>query len=323
VGLKVKTQDWVVSTEATKTDSGPTFFVLTPTYNRAERLLSAIESVRNQSYADCHHFILDDGSSDETPQILDRFRADPQIDTWRFDVNRGVNEARNFLLERILEQEKAGFIVILDDDDRLEKDCLSRFAEAARAFPSGRWFIGNCLYPNGRAITQIRGGSEALCYVRDHKLGKRLSGDVAHVFHTSIIGDIRFSDDFPNAEEWWFYSALARHSMMYPIDFHAKTQEYLEGGLTLSQPNKGQDAKVYALKLKRFDRFLSQGQRASLEARLGRHLFAQGNRREGLRQIGRAFCHWPLEPRVYLYVLEILLRPIWRKFRSVASVAES
>jgi hypothetical protein len=163
VGLKVKTQDWVVSTEATKTDSGPTFFVLTPTYNRAERLLSAIESVRNQSYADCHHFILDDGSSDETPQILDRFSADPQIDTWRFDINGGVNEARNFLLERILEQGKAGFVVILDDDDRLEKDCLSRFAEAARALPSGRWFIGNCLYPNGRAITQVRGGSEPLC----------------------------------------------------------------------------------------------------------------------------------------------------------------
>ena len=321
--MKAKTQDWVVLPEATKTDSGPTFYVLTPTYNRAERLLSAIESARNQSYADWHHFILDDGSSDETPQILGRFRADPQIHTWRFDVNRGVNEARNFLLERILEQEQAGFVVILDDDDRLEKDCLYRFAEAAQEFPSVRWFIGNCHYPNGGAITQVRGGSEPLCYVRDHKLGKRLSGDVAHVFHTSIIGDLRFIDDFPNAEEWWFYAGLAGHSMMHPIDFHAKTQEYLEDGLTLAQPNKGQDAKVYALKLERFDRFLSPGQRASLEARLGRHLFAQGDRRGGLRQIGRAFCHWPLEPRVYLYVLEILLRPLWRTFRSVTSVAES
>jgi glycosyltransferase involved in cell wall biosynthesis len=313
----------MVSPEATKTDSGPTFYVLTPTYNRAERLLSTIESVANQSYPDWHHFILDDGSSDKTPQILDRFVADPKTDAWRFDVNRGVNEARNFLLERILEQEKAGFVVILDDDDLLEKDCLARFAEAAQEFPSVGWFIGNCLYPDGRAITKVRGRPKPLCYVRDHKLGRRMSGDVAHVFHTSIIGDIRFSNDFPNAEEWWFYAGLAEHSMIYPIDFHAKTQEYLKGGLTLAQPNKGKDAKVYALKLERFDRFLSEGQRASLEARLGRHLFAQGDSRAGLRQLGRAFCLWPLEPRVYLYVLEILLRPLWQKFRSVAWVAES
>lgn len=321
--MHVEDQDWQVLPENTKAHPGPTFYVLTPTHDRAERLLTAIDSVRNQSYADWHLFILDDGSGDETPQLLDRFGADPRIHTWRFDVNRGVNAARNFLLERILEQEEDGFVVILDDDDQLEKDCLFRFAEASLEFSSARWFIANCLYPDGSAITAVRGGSEPLCYVRDHKLGKRLSGDVAHVFHTSIIGDTRFSDDFPNAEEWWFYAGIAEHSKMYPIDFHAKTQEYLDDGLTLSQPNKGRDAQVYSLKLERFDPFLSRRQRASLEARLGRHLFARGDRRGGLRQIWLAFRHWPLEPRVYLYFSEILLRPMRRIFRSDASVAES
>ena len=309
--------------ESTKADSGPTFYVLTPTYNRAKCLLDAIDSVRNQSYADWYLFILDDGSSDETPQILERFGANPKIHTWRFDVNRGVNAARNFLLERILDRKKDGFVVILDDDDRLEKDFLSRFARAALEAPSARWFIANCLYPNGSPITVVRGGSEPLCYVRDHKLGKRLSGDVAHVFHTSIIGDTRFSDAFANAEEWWFYAGIAERSMMYPVDFHAKTQEYLDDGLTVSQPNKGQDARVYSLKLERFDRFLSQRQRASLEARLGRHLYARGDRRGGLRQIWLAFCHWPLEPRIYQYVLEIPLRLLMRMLRSRASVTDS
>lgn len=292
-------------------DLEPAFFILTPTHNRASRLESAIESVRNQSYANWQLFILDDGSKDETPSILARFADDPKIHAWRFETNRGVNPARNRLLGKILERNEPGFVVILDDDDRLDKDALARFAEAIRENPSERWFIANCHLPNGARVSQIRGTYRPLCYVREHKLGDALSGDVAHVFHTSIIGDNRFIDSFPNAEEWWFYAGLAARSKMFALDMPAKTVEYLDDGLTVRQPNKEQGAEIYSRKLERFDRFLNRSQRASLEARLGRHLYLRGDRREGLRQLGRAFWHWPFEHRVYPYTLEVLMRTLW------------
>jgi hypothetical protein len=93
-------------------------------------------------------------------------------------------------------------------------------------------------------VSQIRGSYRPLCYVREHELGDELSGDVPHVFHTSIIGDDRFIDSFPNAEEWWFYAALATRSKMFALDPPATTVEYLDDGLTIRQPNKEQGAEI-------------------------------------------------------------------------------
>ena len=291
-------------------DPSITFFILTPTHNRVDRLEKTIESVQAQSHARWQHFILDDGSSDETPRLLARHRDDARIHSWRFDANQGVNAARNFLLDRILEREEPGFIVILDDDDRLEKDALTRLAEAAQQHPSARWFIANCHLPDGRRISQIRGAYRPLCYVRDHKLGDQLIGDVAHAFHTSIVEGIRFIDAFPNSEEWWFYAGLARRSPMRALDVHAKTVEYLENGLTRRKPNRQHKGKIYQLKLERFAPFLDRRQRAALEVRIGRHLYARGERAKGLRHLARALLRWPFEYRIYTYALEMSLRSI-------------
>ena len=51
---------------------GPKFFILTATLDRADRLSQAIASVRSQTYADWELFVLDDGSADETPAVLER-----------------------------------------------------------------------------------------------------------------------------------------------------------------------------------------------------------------------------------------------------------
>ncbi len=303
--------------------STPTFFILTPTHNRARRLESAIESVLDQSYEGWEMFVLDDGSGDDTPEVLARHSSHPRIHSWRFDTNRGVNPARNFLLERILERDEPGFVVILDDDDRLEPDALARFAEAARADPSALWMIGNCHLRDGRLVSRIRGRYRPLCYVRDHKLGNVLSGDVAHVFHTSLIGETRFIDDFANAEEWWFYAGLARRTRMLPLDFHAKTVEYLEGGLSLSKPNRDERAAILELRLERFEPFLTRSQRAAYEARLGRHLHADGEREAGWRALGRAWRRWPFEHRIYVCALQMALGPIWQRLTGRgSSVAE-
>jgi len=289
----------------------PSFFILTPTFNRAARLAVSIESVRNQSYENWQLFILDDGSQDATPELLARFEDDSRIHSWRFERNQGVNPARNRLLAEILDRGDPGFVVILDDDDQLEKDALTLIAKAARANPREKWLIANCHLLNGDCVSQLRDGYRHLCYVQDHKLGDALTGDVAHIFHTSIIGENRFIECFRNSEEWWFYAGLAVKSKMFALDMHAKTVEYLEDGLTLRQPNKGRGIEIYARKLERFDPFLSLSQRASLEARLARHLIRGGQFKSGLRQFWNAFRHWPFEHRIYTYGIEMLVWSLW------------
>ena len=50
-----------------------TVSILMPTYNRAAYLGAAIESVQQQSYAAWELCIVDDGSTDDTPRILQRY----------------------------------------------------------------------------------------------------------------------------------------------------------------------------------------------------------------------------------------------------------
>ncbi len=54
----------------------PLFSVIIPTYNRAEKLLRALESLNQQSFTDFEVIVCDDGSTDHTKTIVGSFRAE-------------------------------------------------------------------------------------------------------------------------------------------------------------------------------------------------------------------------------------------------------
>jgi len=83
--------------------------VILPVYNGERYLSETIDSVLAQSYRDYEFLILDDGSCDATPEILERYaRLDPRIRLLRHDnhgvgytLNRGLAEARGRLIAQI------------------------------------------------------------------------------------------------------------------------------------------------------------------------------------------------------------------------------
>ena len=71
------------------------YCVVTPCYNSARFLSDTIESVRRQDTPDWEYILVDDGSTDETPAIVERFAAtDPRIKLVR-QKNAGTSAARN------------------------------------------------------------------------------------------------------------------------------------------------------------------------------------------------------------------------------------
>jgi len=88
-----------------------TVSVILPTYNRANLVGEAIESVLGQTHRDFQLIVVDDGSTDETPAVLARF-ADPRLRIIRQD-NGGKSAARN----RGLDEARGEFIAFLDSDD--------------------------------------------------------------------------------------------------------------------------------------------------------------------------------------------------------------
>jgi len=99
----------------------PKVSVILSTYNRAYILRSAIESVLNQSYGDLELIVVDDGSTDNTEQLV-KSMSDARIVYVKHDKNYGLATGRNTGLA------KAGgeYIAFQDSDDMWEKEKLSR-----------------------------------------------------------------------------------------------------------------------------------------------------------------------------------------------------
>lgn len=94
--------------------SAPAVSVITPAYNAASTIKNCVESIRNQSYGDWEHIIIDDGSTDSTWMLLEALSAeDSRIRILR-QANTGSSKARNVGIEAA----KGEYIALLDADDR-------------------------------------------------------------------------------------------------------------------------------------------------------------------------------------------------------------
>jgi glycosyltransferase involved in cell wall biosynthesis len=98
--------------------SPPKVSVVIPTYNRSQALRPTIESVLAQAYADWELLLVDDGSTDDTPEVARSYR-DPRIRSVRQE-NRGHAAARN----RGLELARGEYLAYLDHDDRWPQEKL-------------------------------------------------------------------------------------------------------------------------------------------------------------------------------------------------------
>lgn len=96
----------------------PVVSIVIPTYNRAEFIGAAIASVLGQSYGCLELIVIDDGSTDETAQVVGSFR-DPRLRFVRQE-NQGRSAARNCAIRMT----RGRYIAFLDSDDEYMQDKL-------------------------------------------------------------------------------------------------------------------------------------------------------------------------------------------------------
>lgn len=90
----------------------PLVTVFMPAYNAAPYIASAIGSILNQSFKDFELLIIDDGSTDDTAEIISTF-SDNRIKYLKNENNAGISFTRN----RGILEAKGAFIALLDADD--------------------------------------------------------------------------------------------------------------------------------------------------------------------------------------------------------------
>jgi glycosyltransferase involved in cell wall biosynthesis len=114
-------------------DTTPSVTMVIPTFNRAEFLSEAIESVLKQDYERLELLVLDDGSTDGTPELLEGFAESNPADRFRWDRHDNMGQART--LNRGFEMASGELVGYLSSDDALLPGAIAKLAEVFQSEP--------------------------------------------------------------------------------------------------------------------------------------------------------------------------------------------
>lgn len=117
----------------------PRFSICVSSYNDAEFLPACIDSVLTQSFDDLELLVVDDGSPDDTAEILESYAArDKRVKPIIKKHNEGVHLGR----KSAVAQSNGDLIILLDSDDELSPGFLENLSKYASAHPADIYHFG-------------------------------------------------------------------------------------------------------------------------------------------------------------------------------------
>ena len=108
----------------------PLISIIIPTYNRASYIEEALDSIKKQTFTDYEIIVVDDGSTDNTKEILDKYKGIRCI----YLEHVGIAGARNTAVKAA----KGKWIAFLDSDDLWKEDKLLKQVDYLHLHPDCR-----------------------------------------------------------------------------------------------------------------------------------------------------------------------------------------
>jgi len=233
-----------------------------PNYNNAPFLKEAIDSILNQTFTNFHFLIVDDGSTDNSVDIIKQYN-DPRITLIQKEKNSGIVDTLNIGLERI----ESTYIVRMDGDDISTPDRLMILYNFMEENPE----IGVC----GSQIMHF--GNENIrtnYYLEKDKIKSQLifNNPVGHataIIRTKLIHQHHFSyrNKYPYMEDYDLFLRMKNQTVFANIDRVLYYYRLLNHNSTL----KNKDT-LFQRKKNIFSDVLSELQIPATEENLTKHL---------------------------------------------------
>lgn len=211
-----------------------TLTIVTPTYNRADHLKSLFKSLKCQTNMNFKWLVVDDGSTDDTEQVIQEFVADGQISIQYLKrENGGKHRALNTGIAAIGTE----LTFIVDSDDYLPEDAVEIILTYHDKYKNTRGLCGYSFlrcYEDGSVNTAYFRKDEEIASYRDIRINGNIGGDKAEVFYTEVLKQFPFPEFkgekfLPEDLVWMQMSGPYR---MVHINRCIYIGEYLDGGLT-------------------------------------------------------------------------------------------
>lgn len=211
--------------------------VFTPTYNRAYIIGKLYNSLCEQSCKDFEWLIVDDGSTDNTKELIEKFIADNKIRIkYIYKENGGKHTAINLGVKKA----KGKLFFIVDSDDHLTNDAVEWIKKNSQEIINDSRYAGLSglrITPDGNKI----GGGTNFGMIDANALAIRnkyyVTGDLAEIYKTDILRQYPFPEysDERFCSEGLIWARIAKKYILRYIYKGIYICEYLNDGLTYNR----------------------------------------------------------------------------------------
>ncbi len=212
--------------------------ICVPTYNRGPHLSCLYKSIINQQFNDIELVIVDDGSTDDTSEMISSWEKNNEITIKHYYQE---NAGRPTALKKALMAATGKFTLIMDDDDlfvpdafELIKSSLSDLSKNENKFREIAGICGLCLDKDGKIIGDSFTKDEMVTSYYDIRFRRKISGDKKEILSTNILKKHMYKTfdnerRVPTSTLW--YSISEDYDMMFLNKVFA-IKNYLPMGMT-------------------------------------------------------------------------------------------
>lgn len=206
--------------------------IFTPTYNRAKLLPKLKQSIDRQTCMDFEWIIVDDGSSDETEQLLNLWKQENH--PYKLITSRQENQGKHIAFNQGIQLASTEWLICVDSDDQLTDDAVAIMSGDIKNIDVS--YVG-IVYPR-----KLQGFDSGTQWQKIDGYGIDIMDlkEVYRIPESAILlrRNVVLKLPFPKYEgekflpESWLYQKLMKRGKFYAVNKCFYISEYQAGGLT-------------------------------------------------------------------------------------------
>ncbi len=185
----------------------PFFSIIIPTFNRADFIRETIESVQKQSFMSWECLVVDDGSIDNTAEIVSQIIIKDDRVRYIYQENAERSVARN----NGINNSNGKYICFLDSDDYYKDNHLSVLYEEIKKTNEdiALYFVNHFVYSDNESIvSSLKYDNSPNYFIQNSTIPVRIC------IHSTILNDLKFDSEIVIVEDTVLWTQI---SLKFPV----------------------------------------------------------------------------------------------------------
>lgn len=202
-------------------DKNKTIDVLIPAYNVEKYIGKCLESLISQTYKNLRIVVVDDGSTDDTKQIIEKYQKEHKnIELFTKPNEKSISKTRNFLLTKI----NSDYFSFFDSDDTAEPTYFEELYNLITSYSADISICGKSRHSEHKKVNLEKFNKKVknlIFFNKQEYLCEMISSNLfngtvyAKLFKTEILKDANFDENIHYGEDLDFCFKIAQNASKF------------------------------------------------------------------------------------------------------------